>query len=134
MKLKVIMASLAAFAAPGFAAAKPAGEMSENVASQLSAYEATGETTSCLSVGQIRSIDPLDDRRFLVRANNGYYLNETSNRCSGAARSGNRLQYKLSTGQLCRNQIISVVDNSSGFTVGSCGLGSFEKLTKKAAE
>ena len=27
-----------------------------------------------------------------------------------------------------RNQIIRIVDNTTGFTVGSCGLSSFEKL------
>ena len=126
---------LTAFAGAACATAKPAEAMSDKVAKKLAAFEQTGETTACLNTTRIRSIDALDDWRFLVRTNTGdYYLNEVSNRCSGAARAGNRLQYTISTGQLCRNEIIKVVDNTSGFTVGSCGLGSYEKLTKAPAE
>ncbi len=135
MKTKLALSALITIAAVGCASAKPAGEMSEKVAAKLAGFEATGEKISCLNTTQIRSIDALDDWRFLVRASGGgYYMNETSGRCSGASRSGNRLQYTISTSQLCRNQIITVVDNSTGFTVGSCGLGSFEKLTEAPAE
>jgi len=104
---------------------------SERAAERLAEFDRTGEITNCLSSGQINSINALDEYNFLVRVGpNKYYLNEVS-RCSGAASSFNRLQYTLHGSQLCRNEIILVVDNSSGFTVGSCGLGSFERLTKK---
>lgn len=104
---------------------------SERAAERLAEFDRTGEVTNCLSTRQINSITALDDYHFLVRVGlNKYYLNEVS-RCSGAASNFNRLQYNLHGSQLCRNEIIRVVDNSSGFTVGSCGLGGFERLTKK---
>ncbi|GJL92946.1 hypothetical protein [Hyphococcus sp.] len=135
MKGKLAFAFCAAVGVLGAVSAQAKNEMSDKVAAKLAGFESTGETTSCLSTTQIRSINALDDWRFLVRANGGdYYLNEVSNRCSGAARGNNRLQYTMSGSQLCRNQIITIVDNSSGMTVGSCGLGSFEKLEKAPAE
>ncbi|WP_425409096.1 DUF6491 family protein [Hyphococcus sp.] len=106
-------------------------EMSERVAERLSKFTATGETETCLSLSRIRSITPLDERHFLVEANVGdYYLNRVSGSCFGAARPGNRIQYTVSGGQLCRNEIINVVDNTSGIPGGSCGLGSYERLEK----
>ena len=102
------------------------------VPERLAAFEKTGETTNCLNLRRISSIKALDERHFLVEVGvNDYYLNKVSGRCSGADRTFNRLQYKTSIASLCRNEIIRVVDNSQGFTVGSCGLGNFERLEKK---
>ena len=109
-------------------------KMSERAAKRLAQFEQTGEMKTCLNVRSINSMTALDDNHILVRTGvNDYYLNRASG-CGGAARSGNRLQYTISGGNLCRNQIVKVVDNSSGFTVGSCGLGSFERLEKKPKE
>lgn len=106
---------------------------SEKTAARLAGFERTGETTACLSINMVQSIDALDERHFLVRTGvNNYYLNEPSGSCIGAGRGNSRLQYVLGgTSQLCRNQIVSVVDNATGMTLGSCGLGSFEKLEEK---
>ncbi len=106
----------------------------ERAAERLAEFDRTGEMTTCLSVRRIDSITALDEYNFLVRVGvNQYYLNEVS-RCSGADDSFNRIQYELSNSLLCRNQIIRIVDNSANITVGSCGLGSFERLTKKVEE
>jgi len=110
------------------------GAMSEKAAAKLAQFDRTGEIKNCLGIRQISSIDALDDRHFLVRAGSQYYLNVTGGRCSNAGRAGYYLQYSTSLSQLCRNEIIRVVDNSSGITAGSCGLGSFERLEKKPAE
>jgi len=106
-------------------------DAADKAAERLAEFDATGETTSCLNLRRIRSITPLDDKTFLVRVGNEYYVNRVSGRCAGADSSFNRLQYTTSQSNLCRNQIVSVVDNSQGFTVGSCGLGDFERLEKK---
>jgi hypothetical protein len=135
MKGKLALAFCGVAGMLGGAAALAGDEMSEKVAAKLAGFESTGETTSCLSITHIRTMDALDDWRFLVRASGGdYYLNETGSRCHGAARANNYIQYKMSGNQLCRNQIITIVDQTSGMTVGSCGLGSFEKLEKAPAE
>lgn len=125
-----ICALSAAFAISACATAN-SYEMSEEAASALAAFERTGETDSCLPLRSIRQIKPLDERYFLVQVGqNQYYLNETKGRCSGADRLGYRLQYSTTLSQLCRSEIIDVVDNTTGFTAGSCGLGEFEKLEK----
>ncbi len=135
IKTRAALAAVIALTGAACATAGANDEISEKVAAKLAEFEPTGETTACLSTTRIRSIDALDDKRFLVRVGvSDYYLNEVSGRCSGASRAGNRLQYTISTGQLCRNEIIEVVDNTSGFTAGSCGLGSFQELMKKPAE
>ncbi|MEZ5891545.1 MAG: hypothetical protein R3C58_00125 [Parvularculaceae bacterium] len=128
MKRMAGMLALAALAMIGGAAAKGPGELSEKAAAKLEGFTPTGETVSCLSLMTIRSIDAIDDWRFLVRTNSGYYLNTTLGRCSGASRPSTRLQYTTSINQLCRSQIVNVIDNTSGFMTGSCGLGDFEKL------
>lgn len=103
--------------------------MSEEVAAKLAKFEKTGEVTDCLSLRSIDQIKPLDDRNFLIETGvNDYYLAELSTSCTGADRSFNRLQYKTSLSSLCRNEIITVVDNSTGFTVGSCGMSDFQEL------
>lgn len=110
-------------------------EMSERAAERLADFEATGEKTSCLSLTSVNSITALDDHHFLVRTSgNDYYLNKASGRCNGAGRPGNRIQYTIHGNQLCRNQIITIVENTNGFTMGSCGLNSFEKLEKKETQ
>lgn len=106
-------------------------EMSEAAAERLADFERTGETESCLPLRSIDQIRPLDERHFLVKVGvNDYYLNEVSGRCNSAHRPNYRLQYTTSLSQLCRLEIISVIDNSTGFTAGSCSLGDFERLEK----
>ncbi len=135
MKGKIAIAGVAAASMFAGAAAFAGSEMSDKVAAKLADFESTGETISCLNTTQIRTMDALDDWRFLIRASGGdYYLNEVPNRCNGAARAGNYIQYRISGSQLCRNQIVTVVDQTSGMTVGSCGLGSFEKLEKAPSQ
>jgi hypothetical protein len=101
----------------------------------LDAHEKTGETVNCISASRIRQITPVTESKFLIDVGvRDYYLAEMNGRCSGATSMSNRLQYEVSGVGLCRNQIISVVENGGGgFQTGSCSVRSFEKLEKKAA-
>lgn len=129
-----MLAMAVIFGAAGCATVE-AEETSAEVEAKLAEFERTGDMRSCLNLRSIDQIKPLNENLFLVRVGvNDYYLNEVSGRCSGADSSFNRLQYTTSLNQLCRNEIIRVVDNSTGFTIGSCGLGSFERLEKKPKE
>ena len=133
MNRTILIGSSIVFAAACATAAS--GGMSEKAAATLAQYEPTGETESCIGLRNIRSMSPLDEQNFLVKVTGGkVYLNRVSGRCAGADSAFNRLQYKTSINQLCRNEIITVVDNTQGFTVGSCGLGTFERLEKKPEE
>ena len=103
--------------------------------SPVEGYKRTGEMSSCLSRSTIRDIDPISDKVFVVRTGvNKYYLNEVNGRCSRAASGFTFLKYRTSGSSLCRNEIINVVENTNGTTVGSCSLGSFERLEKVAEE
>ena len=127
------LSSIAALALFGCATTS-SYEMSEETAARLAEFERTGEMDACLSLRSL-NITPLDERHFLVREGvSRFYLNEVNGNCSGAGRANNRLQYRTSLSQLCSNQIISVVDNSTGITVGSCSLNDFERLEKKEAD
>ena len=129
MKRIILIGSSVIFAAA--CASTASGGMSEKAAATLAQYEPTGETENCIGLTRIRSMSALDDRHFLVKVNGGkVYLNRVRGRCAGAESGFNRLQYRTSQNTLCRNEIITVVDNTQGFTVGSCGLGDFERLEK----
>ncbi len=107
-------------------------EMSVEAAETLAGYNFTGETQSCLSTNRIDQIEPLDERHWLVETVNGdMYLNRVSRGCSGADRSFTYLQYEIPTGQLCRGEIVRVIDNGSNMSQGSCGLGDYERLAPR---
>ncbi|MEL7488574.1 MAG: hypothetical protein AAGJ87_15320 [Pseudomonadota bacterium] len=117
------------------AAALVAGAGPANAADDLDSlfeeYELTGETTSCLGIRRIRSIDAIDEENFLVRVGlNDFYLNRVSGRCNGADRNSTFLSYKTTQSVLCNNEIIFVVENINRFNLGSCALGKFEELKK----
>ncbi|WP_425409095.1 hypothetical protein [Hyphococcus sp.] len=102
---------------------------SDRAKEMLSQYERTGETVSCLSLRRVDDTDAVDDFTLLVEARGGdLYLNELNGRCIGLERE-QRYVRKSTQAQMCRGDIIQVVDNS-GISFGSCGLGEFEKLSK----
>ncbi|MEQ8434888.1 MAG: hypothetical protein RIA71_11660 [Oceanicaulis sp.] len=105
-------------------------DMSVEAAETLAEYDFTGETRSCLSANRIDEIKPLDERHWLVETVGGdMYLNRVSRGCNGADRSFTYLQYEIPTGQLCRGEIVRVIDNGSNMSQGACGLGDYERLT-----
>jgi len=115
-------------------ATSSAEKINESAAAVLAEHERTGEVVSCLSVRQISSIEAVDEKTLLIRSGvSNYYVSDLMSRCSGATSTFNRFEYTTPTGQLCRNEIIRIVDNTANILAGSCGMGSFEKLEKKPA-
>ena len=109
--------------------------VNKGAAETLDQYERTGEVQSCLNLRQISSINAVDENTLLIKSGvNDYYVNDVKGRCHGATRNSTRFQYTTSLNQLCRNDILKIVDNGGDFIVGSCGVGSFEKLEKNAEE
>jgi hypothetical protein len=107
--------------------------VNEAAAAKLDNYARTGEKSTCVPLTQVGSIIGVDEKTLLIRSGVGaYYVSDLPGRCRGVTRQGNRIEYTTSTGQLCRGEILRIVDNAGGFFVGSCGMGSFEKLTPKA--
>lgn len=110
----------------------PKEEVDQRAADKLAQFERTGELTSCIGLRQISQITPVTESTFLVRVGAGdYYANDVSGRCNGATRNSTRLEYSTTLSELCRNELIKVVDNTTGVQIGGCGLGSFERLKEK---
>lgn len=107
--------------------------VNESALAKLESMERTGEKQSCLPLTQVGSITGVNERTLLIKSGvSTYYVSELPGRCGGVTRQGNRIEYSTSIGQLCRGEILRIVDNAGGFVTGSCGMGSFEKLRAKA--
>lgn len=127
----------AAVLAAGLTAAASAQSAEERAEARLAEFRPTGETTTCLSTSRIRQITPIDDTRWLVTTRGaGTYLNEVSRGCFGASSPFNYLQYQVSGAQLCRGDIVHVIDTGAGMQTGACGLGEYQRVepVENAAE
>lgn len=110
------------------------GPVDEGAAARLASLERTGDTQTCLTLPLISEIRAVDEDTLLIRSGaNNWFVSELPRRCNGVVNRGNRIEYTTSQSGLCRNDILRIVDNGGGFLVGSCGMGSFERLAPKAA-
>lgn len=92
-------------------------------------YALTGEVRQCLSARRVDSMDPLNEHAWLVTLRGGEtYVNRLNGACRAALRNFTYMQYDLHGGQLCRGEIVRIMDQGSNMISGSCGLGSFEEL------
>lgn len=106
-----------------------AQEPSQRAAERLAQFEQTGESRTCLSMSRISSIRPLDDSYFLVEVRgSGTWLTTMRGRCNQAASPFTYIQYSVPASQLCRGDIVQVVDSSTQMFAGSCSFGDFERL------
>lgn len=104
-------------------------ELSQDAQDALTAFELSGESRSCLSTRRIRDIEPIGESEWLVELTNGsYYLNRVGRGCRNAGEPFSYMQYTTYGGNLCRGEIVRIIDNSGHFTRGSCSLGDFEQL------
>jgi hypothetical protein len=87
----------------------------------------TGPPVNCIRLAQFSDTRVRDDHTidFLRNSRQGW-RNSLPQGCSGL-RSANAFSYKVSTGELCSVDIITVLDNVGGGLQrgGSCGLGQF---------
>ena len=132
MRIRTIMTTGAVFLALG-CASSAADRVDDKAAAKLASMVPTGKTADCLSLRAIDDITAVDEETFLVRAGARYYVSRTGSRCAGATRSFNRIEHRTTQAQLCRNEIISIVDNQTGMLNGSCSMGSFEELAPAPA-
>lgn len=102
--------------------------VAEDSARVLAGYEKTGESVNCLYLRRVSGADPLDDYAIIFEVGGKTYLNELNARCIGLGRE-KRFSYRTSVSQICKGEIISVIDRN-GFSSGACGLGEFQELTE----
>lgn len=127
----VILGVGIAFAANADEGKKKQSRAEKRMASVEEKYEPTGQTKRCVPLRSLRDSRIIDDQTIFFRAGGGKaYLNRLPRRCPRLA-SEERFSYRVSIGQLCNTEIITVLD-SMGSSWGSCGLGDFEVWQKKS--
>ncbi|MFC3052689.1 hypothetical protein [Kordiimonas pumila] len=93
-------------------------------------YVPTGKTRRCVSLNRLRDSIIIDDQTIFFRApGKTAYVNRLPRKCSRLAVE-ERYSYSTSIGQLCRFDLITVLD-SFGQSWNRCGLGDFEEWEKK---
>lgn len=128
----LVTAVIAATGLAGLGACQMADEAGIDTEAELfAAYERTGETRDCVTTYNIDQIEPVTETLWLVRLRNGeVWLNEAGSGCNDADTPFTYLQYDIAgTSELCRGEIVRVIDQGGGITVGSCNAGDFERLT-----
>jgi len=126
------MLLLAAIAAAGLSACETATEPRERTVQQQQSYDrllagkTAGNAERCLPTYRSEDMTVIDDNTILFRDGRTVYVNNPPGGCHLLGR-GNYALVTRSVGGLglCRGDIATVVDTSSGITVGSCSLGDF---------
>jgi len=92
---------------------------------RLLAGKTAGKAEKCLPT--YRSIDMtiIDDDTILFRDGRTVYVNHPLGGCNNLHQSGRALVTKNFGPQLCRGDLATVIDNTSGIPVGACSLGDF---------
>ena len=84
-----------------------------------------GKVEKCLPLHRSRDMEVIDDHTILFRDGNTVYVNTTLGDCNNMADESYALVTRNVGPQLCRGDLATVTDASSGMTVGSCSLGDF---------
>ena len=92
---------------------------------RLLAGKTPGRAESCLPLQRSNDMVVIDDNTILYRDGRTTYLNKPLGSCSLLGRGSYALVTRSSGSQLCRGDIGTVTDVSTGVTVGSCALGDF---------
>lgn len=94
------------------------------------------EPDRCVTVSRIDRTEVIDDRTIAFHLKGGdIYINRLDRACPRLDREG-RFSYRVTTGQLCANDLITVLEQSGlGLRTGvSCGLGLFRPSDEEAVE
>ena len=84
-----------------------------------------GPPQSCLSSRRAGDMHVVDDYTILYRDGATVWRNDPPGGCNGLGRPGSAMVSHTIGPQLCRGDIVNIVDTSSGFNSGSCVLGDF---------
>lgn len=93
-------------------------------------YAPTGQIRNCISLNLVRDSRVIDNQTIFFRASGRTaYLNKLPRTCRRLDVE-ERFSYRVSVGQLCHLDVITIVDNF-GRSLNRCGLGKFEELKVK---
>lgn len=89
------------------------------------AGKTAGRAEKCLPLQRSRDMVKIDDSTILFRDGRTVYVNTTLGACNNMGDQSYALVTRNFGPQLCRGDIATVTDMTSGITVGSCALGDF---------
>ena len=90
-----------------------------------------GKAKSCINRNDQRNMTVISDDILVFssrRKAKTIYINKPPGGCPGADRY--IMSYRRTTSSLCSGEIIQLIDNMSGSTMGSCTFGDFVPYTK----
>ena len=115
----------------GLCACATASEPVQRTAKAQSEYDhllagkVAGKAEKCLPTYRSNDMTIIDDNTILFRDGRTVYVNHPPGGCNNLQQGGRALVTKNFGPQLCRGDLATVVDNSSGMSVGACSLGDF---------
>ena len=115
----------------GLCACATASEPTQRSASAQRQYDnllagkVPGKAEKCLPTYRSNDMTIIDDDTILFRDGRTVYVNHPLGGCQSLTRSGSALVTRNFGPQLCRGDLATVMDNSSGMTLGACSLGDF---------
>lgn len=92
---------------------------------QLTAGKMAGAPISCLPTYRAGDMVTIDDSTVVFKQGRTVYVNHMNGGCSGLGSGFYALVTRSSGSGLCRGDIATVTDPSSGFMVGACSVGDF---------
>ena len=84
-----------------------------------------GKAEKCLPTYRSNDMTIIDNDTILFRDGRTTYVNKPLGDCMNLTRSGSALVTRNVGPQLCRGDLATVVDNTSGMALGACALGDF---------
>ena len=115
----------------GLSACETRAEQPSRSASDQRTYDralagkTAGKPEKCLPTYRSNDMTVIDQQTILFREGRTVWVNNTLGACNGLGRSGSALVTRNFGPQLCRGDIATVADTTSGMTIGSCALGDF---------
>ena len=118
-------------AATALSACETANEPRQRSAEMQALYEKTlagktpGKSDSCLPTYRSNDMTVIDERTILFRDGRTTWVNTMIGECNQLGRAGYAIVSRSTGTQLCRGDIATVTDTTSGASVGSCAYGDF---------
>lgn len=127
MRLLILATAAVGLTACATAVDQPAQRTAANQATydRLLAGKAAGRPEKCLPLQRSNDMVVIDDDTILYRDGRTTYVNKPLGSCNLLGRGSYALVTRSVGSQLCRGDIGTVTDMTSGITVGSCAMGDF---------
>ncbi len=127
MRLLIFATAAIGLAACATAMSEPSTRSAKAQATydRLLAGKTAGKPAKCLPLRSSNDMVVIDDETILYRDGRTTYVNKPLGSCSLLGRGSYALVTRSVGSQLCRGDIGTVTDMTSGMTVGSCAMGDF---------